>query len=68
MAPPIFRIAVLVETADSAVLDRLADDIAELLCSDTSDDPEHRCPVPWFITTSPLGRKKSRFWRQELNR
>ena len=68
MAPPIYRIQVLVETADSAVLDKLADDIAELLCSDTSDVPPHHCPVPWFIITSPLGRKKSKFWRHELNR
>jgi catechol 2,3-dioxygenase-like lactoylglutathione lyase family enzyme len=65
--PTIWKLAVLVETDDEEVIDRLRNDIASVVCP---HDPasDHACDTAWFLVASPLDDDEAERWRPELNR
>lgn len=69
MRPTIWKITVLVETDDYAILDSKLDAIKEALCGpEDMLGPEHRCDPPWYMITTSMTKKKAKRWRDLLNR
>jgi hypothetical protein len=70
MAKPIYRIEVLLETDDHAVIDRISVAISEVVCPFPvgHGEPDHDCPVPWFIVGSEMSEAEAGEWRELLNR
>jgi hypothetical protein len=69
MRPTIWKITVLVESDDDAVVNAKIDAIRETLCGPEEElGPEHRCDPPWFIVSGPMRKKKAKRWRKLLNR
>jgi hypothetical protein len=70
MAKPMYRIEVLLETDDHAVIDRISEAISEVVCPFPvgHGEPDHDCPVPWFIVGSEMSEAEAGEWRELLNR
>ena len=69
MRATIWKIKVLVETNDRDVVDAKIELIKEAFCGpEHALGPDHRRDPPWFVVTSPLGKRSARTWRKLLNR
>ena len=69
MRPTLWKIQVMVESDDEAVVHAKIDAIAELMCGPEDQlGPDHRCDPPWLIVSSPMRKKKAKQWRKMLNR
>ncbi len=69
MRPTMWKIKVLVESNDDAIVDAKIDAIREALCGpEDTLDPDHRCDPPWLIVSGPMRKKKAKRWRKLLNR
>ena len=64
----IWRIQLLVETDDATEVERIADAVGDVACSDDPSHDDHVCRVPWFVITSPLDEDEATEWRNDLNR
>jgi hypothetical protein len=65
----IWEVRLLIETDDEADVERIADAVGKAACPhDALAEPDHACPVPWFVIRSPLYDQEASFWRDALNR
>jgi hypothetical protein len=50
----LWTLELVIETDDDGLVERLGEQIVALACPDAGGpvDPDHACPVPWFLITS----------------